>query len=53
MEFNYSMKFSNYINMVFILELEMSFKIINILRVRWYGNGMLFYSFTLFLKLNP
>lgn len=47
MEFNYSMKFSDYINMVFILELEMSFKIINILRVRWYGNGMLFYSFTL------
>lgn len=47
MEFNYGMKFGNYINMVFILELEMSFKILNIPRVRWYGNDMLFYSFTL------
>lgn len=47
MELNYGMMFSNYISMVFILELEMSLKIINILRVRWYGNGMLFYSFTL------
>lgn len=47
MEFNYGMKFGNYINMVFILELEMSLEILNILRVCWYGNGMLFYSFTL------
>jgi hypothetical protein len=47
MELNYSMKFGNYINMVFILKLEMNVKIINNTRVCWSSSGMLFYLTTL------